>query len=203
MVPVIWLSLRRGLKIGIFAAVVYGLVQLALEPFVYHPIQVLLDYPIAFGALGLAGLFQKRPVIRWGAPVTFHQLTALLLTVFSFVLFYYELTMFAFMETLFFSCLFAFSFLLLLRLQTAQSMKKQAADSGVASALIGATVGISGRFIAHFISGFIFFPQFAPEGMSPIVYSAIYNGTYIIPELLVSAYFIYLIAKSGLLRVYE
>jgi len=39
------------------------MIQLMLVPFVVHPAQFLLDYPIAFGALGLAGLFQKRPFI--------------------------------------------------------------------------------------------------------------------------------------------
>ncbi|MEM3536387.1 MAG: energy-coupled thiamine transporter ThiT, partial [Candidatus Bathyarchaeia archaeon] len=42
MVPILWLALRRGPKVGLFAAAVYGLVQLALEPFIFHPVQVLL-----------------------------------------------------------------------------------------------------------------------------------------------------------------
>ena len=63
MVPILWLALRRGPKVGLFAATVYGLVQFALGPYIYHPAQVLLDYPIAFGLLGLAGFFQKRPFI--------------------------------------------------------------------------------------------------------------------------------------------
>ncbi|MBX5329314.1 MAG: energy-coupled thiamine transporter ThiT [Candidatus Bathyarchaeota archaeon] len=129
MVPILWLALRRGAKVGLFAAVVYGLVQLAVEPFIYHPAQVLLDYPIAFGMLGLAGFFQNRP-------------------------------------------------------------------------FVGVNVGIWGRFLAHFISGVIFFGSYAPEGMSPIVYSAFYNGGYILPELAISIYIIYLLQESKLLKIF-
>ena len=129
MVPLLWLSLRRGAKIGLFASIVYGIVQLLVEPFVYHPVQVLLDYPLAFGALGLAGFFTSY-------------------------------------------------------------------------ALIGVAVGIFGRFVSHVLSGVIFFAEYAPEGMSPIVYSAIYNGSYLIGELIVSAVLTYIIIKRGLLTIY-
>lgn len=58
MVPIFWLALRRGPKIGIFAGAVLGVVDLAIEPFVVHPIQFALDYPLAFACLGLAGFFR-------------------------------------------------------------------------------------------------------------------------------------------------
>ncbi len=59
MAPIILLSLRRGARVGIVAGILFGLVVLIEEPFVVHPIQLLLDYPLAFGALGLAGFFQS------------------------------------------------------------------------------------------------------------------------------------------------
>jgi thiamine transporter len=59
MIPIFWLALRRGPKIGIFAGAVFGVVDLAIEPFVVHPVQFILDYPLAFAALGLAGLFKR------------------------------------------------------------------------------------------------------------------------------------------------
>jgi len=129
MIPILWLAIRRGAKVGLFAATVYGLVQLAVEPFLFHPAQVLLDYPIAFGTLGLAGFFQNRP-------------------------------------------------------------------------FIGANVGIVGRFLAHFISGVVFFASYAPEGMHPAVYSAIYNGSYLLPELVISVYILYLLQESKLLKIF-
>lgn len=49
-----------GAKIGIMTGAAYGLLQLILGPYLFHPIQILLDYPIAFGCLGLSGLFYKK-----------------------------------------------------------------------------------------------------------------------------------------------
>ena len=44
---------------GILTAVAYGVLQFILGPYIYTPIQVIVDYPLAFGALGLAGFFWK------------------------------------------------------------------------------------------------------------------------------------------------
>lgn len=49
-----------GPKIGIMTGVAYGILQLIIEPYIYAPLQVLLDYPLAFGALGLSGFFSKK-----------------------------------------------------------------------------------------------------------------------------------------------
>ena len=49
-----------GPKIGIMTGVAYGILQLILEPYIYAPLQVLLDYPLAFGALGMAGFFSNK-----------------------------------------------------------------------------------------------------------------------------------------------
>ncbi len=62
MIPLILLALRQGPVVGVVAGVVYGFLNLAMNPFVVHPVQVLFDYPLAFGALGLAGFF--RPTVR-------------------------------------------------------------------------------------------------------------------------------------------
>lgn len=130
MVPIIWLGLRRGPKIGLTAGFVYGLVQLAVMPQIFFLLQVLLDYPLAFSCLGLAGFFQK----RW--------------------------------------------------------------------ALAGVVVAITGRFIMHLISGALFFASFAPAGMNPWVYSGIYNGSYMLPELIISLFVIFLLQKSKALKMY-
>ena len=58
MIPIILLALRQGWRVGIVAGAAYGLLDLAIDPYVVHPVQLLLDYPLAFGALGLAGLFK-------------------------------------------------------------------------------------------------------------------------------------------------
>lgn len=62
MMPLILLALRQGPWAGIVAGVVYGFLDLLVDPQIYHPIQVLLDYPLAFGALGVAGFFS--PTVR-------------------------------------------------------------------------------------------------------------------------------------------
>jgi thiamine transporter len=128
MVPILWLALRRGPKVGLFAATLYGVVQLAFDPYVVGLAQGLLDYPIAFGLLGVAGFFQKRP-------------------------------------------------------------------------LIGVTLGIAGRFFAHFISGIVFFATYAGD-MNPVVYSALYNGSYLIIELVISIYIIILLRVGKVLEIY-
>lgn len=56
LLPLLVLSLRRGVVAGVIAGAVFGCVDLLIEPFFVAPIQVLLDYPIAYAAVGLAGL---------------------------------------------------------------------------------------------------------------------------------------------------
>jgi len=60
MVPILLVGLRHGTRWGVTAGVVLGILNLIIKPFSVHPLQVLLDYPIAFGMLGLAGLAAGR-----------------------------------------------------------------------------------------------------------------------------------------------
>jgi len=129
MVPLLWFALRRGPRWGIEAGIVYGLVHMVISGDIYYPTQILLDYPLAFGALGLAGAFKKQQVI-------------------------------------------------------------------------GVGIGILGRFMCHFISGIIFFGQYAWEGWNVIAYSAAYNATYLVPEFIVSAIIIFILLKRNLLNIY-
>jgi len=128
MVPILWLALRRGSLVGVTAGVLYGIIQFIILPYAIDPIQVLLDYPLAFGVLGLAGFF-ARPVA-------------------------------------------------------------------------GAAVGISLRFVMHFVAGAVYWaPIYAPN-IDPIVYSSVYNGSYLLPELLISGFVLYLMQRSKVLRAY-
>lgn len=52
-----------GPSTGILTGIAYGILQFIIEPYIYSPIQVLVDYPFAFGALGLSGLFAQS---KWG-----------------------------------------------------------------------------------------------------------------------------------------
>src|SRR5467141_3495544 len=118
MVPIFLLALRRGPRIGIIGGVAFGLVALVEDVYsgvevIFYPAQVILDYPLAFGLLGLAGFFQKIPIL-------------------------------------------------------------------------GVGVGIAGRFCSHFVSGVLFFASYAPAGVSPFIYSAVYNGGFLIPEFVIT-----------------
>jgi thiamine transporter len=129
MVPLFLLSMRRGPYVGVFAGAVHGMVQLALQPYILTPIQVIIDYPLPFACIGLAGFFKKIP-------------------------------------------------------------------------LLGVVVGIAGRFLSHFVSGVVFWYMYTPEGMTAVVYSAVYNGSYLIGELIISAIVVYLLIKRDILSMY-
>ena len=128
MVPILLISFRRDVKVGVTTGVIYGFVQMFLDGWFYSPVGMFLDYPLAFGVLGLAGLFKKQPII-------------------------------------------------------------------------GVIVSMAGRFVSHFISGVVFFGMYAPEGMSPMVYSAAYNGGYMLPEIVISAILIYLLVQRDVLNM--
>ena len=102
-----------GFRTGIITAVAYGLLQLIINPYVISPLQLLVDYFFAFGALGLSGLFRKMKGGLW----------------------------------------------------------------------IGYWVSVTGRFVFAFLSGMIFFGSAAADyNMAIPVYSAVYNGSYLLAE---------------------
>jgi thiamine transporter len=82
---------------------------------VVHPVQLFLDYPIAFGCLGLSGVFSKS---KYGI-------------------------------------------------------------------IKGYLLGVFGRYVCHILTGVIFFYMYAGE-QTPLIYSIIYNGSYIVPEAAVT-----------------
>lgn len=59
MLPLIIYAYMFGARKGVLAGVVYGLLQCLQSPQIYQPMQVLIDYPIAFGVLGIAGIANK------------------------------------------------------------------------------------------------------------------------------------------------
>jgi len=127
MVPILLVAFRRGPRVGFFTGAVFGLVQMFLGGYWFTLVQVILDYPVAFAALGLAGFFRKSP-------------------------------------------------------------------------LVGVAVAMLSRFIAHFVSGVVFFGEYAPPELGPYVYSAVYNGSYMLPEFVISAVVIYLLIQRGILE---
>ncbi len=55
-----------GLGAGLMTSIAYGVLQLLINPYVLFPMQLVLDYLLAFGALGLSGLFAgaKRGLLK-------------------------------------------------------------------------------------------------------------------------------------------
>ena len=59
--PILVIACRHGWRHGLLAGVGLGATNFLLQPVFVHPIQVILDYPAAFGGLGAAaGLFTQR-----------------------------------------------------------------------------------------------------------------------------------------------
>lgn len=65
--------------------------------------------------------------------------------------------------------------------------------------LLGTTLGMFIRFIFHFISGVLFFGEFAPKGWSPVLYSFILNGSVVLGNLLVILIIISLLPISKII----
>jgi len=128
MVPILLFAVRWGAKSGLLVGTVYGILQFLLGPkWSFHPISILGDYVVAFGLLGLAGLFKE----------------------------------------------------------------------DVKGITLGTFLGIFGRFVCHVISGVVVFASYAPEGQHPLVYSILYNGTYLMPEFVISLVLVLLLVNKG------
>ncbi len=57
MVPLLFFALRRGTWAGVMAGVAYGILHFLIgAKYSLHPLSILLDYVLAYAALGLAGL---------------------------------------------------------------------------------------------------------------------------------------------------
>lgn len=60
MLFIVLIGYWYGAKAGLLTGFAYGLLQFVLDPVFYSPVQLLVDYPLAFGALGLSGFFGKK-----------------------------------------------------------------------------------------------------------------------------------------------
>ena len=59
MVPILLIAIKRGAVAGIATGAIYGVLSLLIAGVIYHPMSIFLEYVLAFGLLGLAGLFPK------------------------------------------------------------------------------------------------------------------------------------------------
>ena len=65
LLPLMVYSYMFGTKKGVFAGMIYGILQAFQDTYILHPAQFLLDYPIAFGAIGLAGMFANNKALKY------------------------------------------------------------------------------------------------------------------------------------------
>ena len=59
MLPIVLCTYMYGTKRGILTGVCVGIVCLIFNPYVIHPVQLVMDYPLAYGALALGGFVMK------------------------------------------------------------------------------------------------------------------------------------------------
>jgi thiamine transporter len=140
MVPTMWLSLRRGARIGIITGAVFGVLALFVDilllgasAVVATPLQAVLEYPVAFGLVGLTGLFHARTVTL---------------------------------------------------------------------ALAGAGLSVFLRFLVHYFVGvFVWYYVYAfPTEYGQYIWPAIYNGSFLLVEFLVSAVLLAILVRRGTLE---
>ncbi len=115
MLPLVLYAMAFGAPKGLVAGCAFGLFKLINDPYIIHPVQLLVDYPMAYGAVALcclAGLIKVDD--RW-------------------------------------------------------------------KLLIAVVLGYLGKYIMSVLSGVIFFAEYAGD-QNPLIYSLVYNITYIIPE---------------------
>lgn len=122
MLPLILFAFLYGPVPGFTLGALYGVLQALVDAWFAHWAQFLLDYPLAYAMMGLAGFFRVKND------------------------------------------------------QDPQLLMKLSAGICVASVARG---------VMHLLSGVIFFAEYAPEGVSPWIYSLGYNASYILPEIVI------------------
>jgi len=58
LLPIMIFSFLYGSKKGVFVCLIYGVLQAIQDPWIIHPAQFVLDYPVAFACIGLSGIFK-------------------------------------------------------------------------------------------------------------------------------------------------
>ena len=70
MLPLVMFMLACGPLQGFVVGCAFGLLQLITDPYVIHPVQLLVDYPLAYGAMILGCIAAVLPIKKpWKLPV--------------------------------------------------------------------------------------------------------------------------------------
>lgn len=210
MLPLFIFALRWGVLPGILVGITYGVLHSLQDMYVVHWLQYLLDYPIAFGLIGLSGLIKNLKISK-----LFSIIVALLFLI-GTILFVLNISS---------ELPQAKKTLedLKIKLQTATNEERSKIEEeikdlefklkwypvsrivlGIAGILgsilliygsiirrikepieLGVFIGGLGRLIAHFLSGIVFFSQYAPPGTPAWLYSLTYNLFVVVPSTFV------------------
>ena len=65
LLPLMIYCCMFGTRRGVIVCLVYGVLQAVQDPWILHPMQFLLDYPLAFGMIGISGIFVERKVFKF------------------------------------------------------------------------------------------------------------------------------------------
>lgn len=145
MVPVFLMAFRWGVKGGVLTGFLLGLLQFILGMSqIFHPVQGILDYLIAFSVLGIAGIFAS---------------------------------------------------------QIKEGLQNGNRKTWIALVIAGSFIGSALRFTAHFVAGWVFFGTWAPPGQPAWLYSFLYNGTYMLPSMIISTMIVFLVISAAPTRM--
>lgn len=91
LLPLILFSMAFGAKEGVLVGCAAGLLQLFVDPYVIHPIQLLVDYPMSYAAIALCCVAKALPlpkVLRLPVGVILGYMGKFLMAVLSGVIFF-------------------------------------------------------------------------------------------------------------------
>ena len=140
MIPVMWLSMRRGIRVGVISGLIFGVLALIIDMLlvgaaniIVSSVQVFLEYPLAFGVLGLTGIFRRKSI--------------------GFV-------------------------------------------------VVGAGIGVFLRFLLHYLVGvYIWVSVYEfPAEWGLYLWPAVYNGSFLIVEFIISAILLVVLVERGTLE---
>lgn len=64
LLPLMIYCCMFGTRRGLIVCSLYGVLQALQDPYIIHPMQFLLDYPLAFGLVGVSGIFMEKGVFK-------------------------------------------------------------------------------------------------------------------------------------------
>ena len=64
VLPLMIYSMMFGTRKGVLVCLIYGTLQALQDPYILHPMQFLLDYPLAYGLVGVSGFFAEKKLFK-------------------------------------------------------------------------------------------------------------------------------------------